>query len=192
MNPLVKTAAATLCAAALLLAATTAASYAQSTQIEQVRLTEDSLTRFLASYPEVKAVSKKYDRERSARDEEDGGPIDSLSDYMQVQGARGEMQAIIEKHGFDGFADWGKVAQSVAMAYGFVKSGQSPDEFNGMTEKALAKIQNNPRLSAEQKEKLAGMVRQQLGAVAQIRPLPGNLELVRARRDEIAAVMDSD
>ena len=158
---------------------------------EQVPLTADMIKRFVASYPELRAVGKKYEGKAPKSADGSTSPIGALTSYLQLAPARAEMQAVLARHGFDGFADWVKVAQSIAMAYGFAKSGTDLEQPNAKMEQALSQIENNPRFTAEQKKQMSAMLQQQMALMLRMRPSAENLALVRKMMAEISAVMDS-
>ena len=86
----------------------------QMSSFEQVSLTRDMVTRFLKAFPELMSMAKKYPKKPDVA----GGPMGSVSGLLKHQAARREMDTILSVHGFSGYADWVKVAQSVALAYG--------------------------------------------------------------------------
>ncbi len=174
------------------LTATATAAAADQPQIQQVPLDKSKVSRFLASYPELKALGKKYEKDNPKAVDAGKGPMAALSGYMQHQAARAEMESVLSSHGFASFPKWLDVARSVALAYGFVKSGKTPQQLGGQAEKALASIRDNSRLSDAQKKQMEELVTQQLGRLKQYEPLPGNLAIAREMQSEIAAVMDSD
>lgn len=181
----------TILAAVLLIAAPVPPAAADPTY-KQVPLTRDMVTRMLAAFPELKALGQKYEKQAPPPQKRDKGPVGALSGYLQHHAARAEMDAILSKHGFSGFPAWLDVARSVALAYGFVKSGKTPEQLGGQAEQALAAIRDNQQLTKDQKAQMEALVRRQLGALKQYEPLPQNLKLAQDMQSEIAAVMDSD
>lgn len=190
--PLVQLFSAVLAVALLLAPAQDVRAQTSIPHFEQVPLTADMVKRFLASYPELRAVGKKYEANAPKSPEGGTSPIGALTSYLQLAPARAEMQAVFARHGFDGFADWVKVAQSVAMAYGFAKSGTDLQQPNAKMEQALSQIENNPRFTAEQKKQMSAMLQQQMALRLRMRPSAENLALVRKMMAEISAVMDSN
>lgn len=161
-------------------------------QLRQVELSEDMVQRFLTSYPELRALGKKYKKERPKSSDSSNSPIAALSGYLEHKAERAYMEAVLAKHGFADFPESLDVARSVALAYGFVKSGKTPAQRGGQAEQALAAIRNNPRLSAGQKKQMEMMVSQQLSRLKQAEPSPHNIAVAKQMQAQIAAVMDSD
>lgn len=158
--------------------------------IEQVPLTQDMVKRFLASFPQLQSIGKKFDQGNQNAD--GNNPIETLSAFMSNHGARKEMQDALKAHGFADFGEWIKVAGSVALAYGYAKSGKSAAELGAQADDAIAQIRNNPDMTEEQKAQMIELLERQQGMVAQFTPLPGNLTLVKSMMGEIGAVMDSN
>ncbi len=157
--------------------------------VQQVPLNPDLVKRFLKTYPELQALSKKYEKTKPKND--NNNPLEALSSFMTHHEARTDMESVLSTHGFSGFPDWIKVAGSVALAYGFAKSGKSADDLGAQADDAIAKIRNSPQMTEQQKTQMIELLERQRGVVAQFKPLPGNIALVKSMMSEIAAVMDS-
>lgn len=163
----------------------------ETAPIRQVVLTRDKVSRMLAAYPDLRALGRKYEKENRKAPNADKNPFGALAGYMRHQAARAEMENVLAAHSFSDFTEWLNVARSVALAYGFVKSGRTPQQLNTQVEQALAGIRDNPRLTAEQKARMEAMVRRQISQLKRYEPLPDNIEIAKAMRAEIGAVMDS-
>lgn len=159
-------------------------------QMPQVELTRDMVERFLASYPEIRAVGAKYEKKPERSDSED--PVATFSEFLQHKAALGEIKAILDEHGFKTFTAWLDVARSVAIAYGFVKSGKSPGELGDQAGKALEEIRRNPDLNDAQKQEMELMVKRQMDMLRHFEPSANNLAIVRELQPQIAVVLDSD
>lgn len=157
--------------------------------VQQVPLNAELVKRFLTTYPELQSLSKKYNKNELKSGNEN--PLEALSSFMTHHEARKDMQSVLTAHGFSGFPDWIKVAGSVALAYGFAKSGKSADDLGAQADDAIAKIRNHPQMTEQQKAQMIELLNRQRGIVTQFKPLPGNIALVKSMMAEIAAVMDS-
>ena len=151
-----------------------------------VILTEDMVNRFLGSMDGVRAISKKYKDQmpptHSRRD-----PMAGLTGFLQAKQARGEMQAVLTKHGFSDFPDWLKIARTVMITYGFVKSGKTPEQITQQTQAAIAQIQNNPKLKPEQR---AIILKGFAKSMSQLRPTPENYELIKRMQPQVATIVE--
>jgi hypothetical protein len=170
----------------------TAAQETAGPPFEQVQLTPDMVKRFLTSFAQIKKVGKKYQAQTGRSGPPPADPIGSASAYMQNQEAGAQIEDVLKTNGFSDFQEWSRVGQSVGLAYGFVKSKRSPEELRQQAEQAIALIQKNDRFSDQQKERMAALMRRQMGAMTRFMPLPANVELVRGMMSEIKPVMDSD
>ena len=159
-------------------------------QMPQIELSRDMVERFLASYPEIRAIGRKYEKESPASSSEN--PAAAFSQFLQHKSALGEIKVALDRHGFNSFTEWLDAARSVGIAYGFVKSGKSPGELGAQADKALEEIRSNPDLNDAQKQQMEMMVKQQMGMLKHFEPSPNNLAIVRELKPRIAAVLDSD
>ena len=159
------------------------------TGIRQVALTEDLVKRFMSSFPQLLDLGKKYDSGRSADKSGSNNPSKVMSAYMANQEARNEMQQVLSDNGFKDFSEWTTVATSVALAYGYVKSGKTPDEMSAQAESAIEKMRNDPRVPDAQKQQMITMMREQMARFA---PLPGNLEVAKSMMAELKPVMEME
>lgn len=146
---------------------------------EQVSLTRDMLKRFLASFPEIQSRAKKYSKELSAA----GDPMGY---------ARRDMEDFVKSYGYRRYADWIRVTKTVALTYGFAKTGAELNDLAEQTKLAIAKIENNPKLSMEQKAQYKAMISANMGVMARFLPKPENFALVKSMMPEIAATMDEN
>jgi len=160
----------------------------EAVRIEQVKLTEDMVNRFLGSMGEVKALSKKY-KDQMPKTHTRRDPMAGLTGFLQAKQARVEMQSILSKHGFSDFPNWLQVARTVMITYGFVKSGKTPQQVNAQMQAAIAQIQNNPKLTPEQR---AIILRGFAPQMAQLQPTPENYELIKRMQPQVAAKIGRD
>ena len=157
--------------------------------LRQVPLTQELVRRFMSSFPKLLDFGKKYESSSSDSANASTNPSKVMSAYVSSLEARNEMQRVLSDNGFKDFGEWTKVATSVALAYGYAKSGKTPDELAAASESAVAKIRDNPNMPDAQKQQMITMMRQQM---AQMAPLPGNLEVAKSLIDELKPVMEME
>lgn len=168
------------------------AAIAQQPEIRpQIVLTRDIITRFLAAYPELQALGEKHEKDAPRGSTAGKDPLDSLWGQLQNSNVRSKVEGIIKAHGFSSYVDWLGAARSLALAYGFAKSGKTPQELSGQADKALAEIRANPKLTAAQKQQMEALVMQQMGTLKHLQPPAGNIAIAKEMESEIAAVFDS-
>jgi len=175
--------------AILMLATWTA--YAQNMPqmgFQQVALSQTMVRQFLSSYPQLQSLRKKYESQAPSSADGSGKSGNPAPSYATSAAARAEMQAMLSSSGFSDLSEWTKVATSLSLAYGFVKSGKNIEDLSTQTNRAIENIQKNPKMPDAQKQQVIAMMRQQMGRFS---PLPGNVELVQSMIDEIKPVMES-
>ena len=159
----------------------------QMMRFEQVILTRAQVEGFVKSLPEFERLGKKYDKGQSA----DAGPMDAASRLFQYQAAHAEMQTVLTANGFSSYPEWIKVAQTVAITYSFVRSGEKPGGLAPQAQKALDQIDKDPNMSAEQKAQIKAMMQQQMAFAKTLQPKPENVTLIKSMLPQISAVMDA-
>ncbi|MDA7948323.1 MAG: hypothetical protein MPJ78_12705 [Hyphomicrobiaceae bacterium] len=158
----------------------------QMMQLQQVTLTKAQVEGFLKSMPEFDRLGKKYDKGNTSN----ASPMDAASRLGQFQAARAEMQKVLTANGFASYPEWIRVAQTVALTYSFIRSGDSPQQLAPQAQKALDEIDKNPNMSAEQKAQIKAMMQQQMAMARSLQPKPENVALVKSMLPQISAVMD--
>src|SRR5262245_18692941 len=81
----------------------------------QVPLTEDMVNRLIASYPDMRAASAKFDATELPEQSPGTDGTNSDLDAMSAD-KRKALEAIATKHGFKDLDEWSSVASSVAMS----------------------------------------------------------------------------
>lgn len=157
--------------------------------LQQIPLTQDVIKRFMSSFPKLIALGKKYESQAPQGADTKSSPGKVMTAYMTSVEARTEMQKTLQDNGFKDFGEWTKIATSVALAYGYAKSGKDPDEIAAQMDKATEKIKNNSKMPEAQKKQVIAMMRQQAGLLA---PLPGNVEIAKSMLDELKPVMEME
>ena len=158
---------------------------------QQVPLSEDLVKRFLATYPKLRALSRKYGS-KAPKTGGAKGPLDAISGSLAHRQTRTAFRRTLEQHGFADISSWIRVAQSVALAYGYAKSGKPPPDVAAESARIKAGIRANPRFTPEQKQQMIAMLERQMGTLGRFQPPAENIALVRRMLPEIAAVMDRD
>ncbi|MEM8744980.1 MAG: hypothetical protein AAGF14_10125, partial [Pseudomonadota bacterium] len=159
----------------------------QMMQLQQVTLTKAQVEGFIKTLPEFERLGKKYDKGQAG----DSGPMDSATRLFEFQAAHAEIQKVLTANGFSDYLEWVKVAQTVAITYGFVKSGEEPGGLAPQAQKALDEIDKDPNMSADQKAQIKAMIQQQMAFAKTLQPKPENVTLVKSMLPQLTAVMDT-
>lgn len=150
-------------------------------QVRQVPLTEDMVDRFVASYPDMKEAGAKFPGTENQPGSEG---LDALPPDK-----RRAMEAVAAKHGFKDLEEWITVTSSVAMSYAYVREGKSPDDRKKMVDAAVAQIENDDKLTQEQREAAIAQYRMLGEKLAKLQPLLESAQLVEKMIGKVAPVM---
>jgi hypothetical protein len=156
---------------------------------ETEKLTEASVRKFIASYPEVKTIAVN---QASAKGKKIGGAANPLLAVVEAASddqIKGQIDVTARRHGFRDSKEWFGVARSVGVAYAHMKAGADADgKAQKKLEKALAKIDDMDFLSDKQKKKLKDAARDSAGVVLEPPP-PENIAVVKAMAPQIEATV---
>lgn len=147
-------------------------------------LTEDMVDRFVASYPEMKAVGVKF----PATEAEEGSAEESEVASLPPE-KRKAMEEVATKHGFKDLEEWVAVTNSVAMSYAFVREGKSQKDLDAMVDRAISQAEADQKLTDEQREKAIAQFLTMGATLAKLQPLPQNTEIVEKMIGKVAPVM---
>jgi putative intracellular protease/amidase len=156
---------------------------------ETAKLTQISVQRFIASYPDVKSLAVT---QATAKGKKIGSSDNALLAVVEAAGddtIKAELDSTARRHGFRDGKEWFGVARSVGVAYAHMKGGSSTDEVKAQKklEKAIAKVEDMPLLSDKQKAKLIAKLREGAGA---LEPPPAeNMAVVKAMAPQIEAAV---
>ena len=154
---------------------------------KQVVLTKGQVERVVATLGPAEALSKKYKTDDAA--DYHGGDIGTtIRQALTNSGALSEFNAIVGKQGFTGFDDWWPVAFSVMTA-------AQPEAFSdndaNMAE-AVTTIQNNQKMTPQQKAQALARMKQSSAVMEQMRPLPQNVTTVAPYATEVKRLVQTD
>lgn len=176
-------------AALALFGATLAPSAAQSSpdaaaaQQFQVTLEASQVERFIASWPDFKALGDEL-AESHGVDQDANSPTTAFTAWAKAPDAKAKIDAVLAKHGFTSLQDWTRIADSVMLAYSYDAAELSDERLA----EVLADIEANPQIPAAQKAEAAAQVREYFAAAKVLTPLPGNLETIEPYLDDLAAI----
>jgi hypothetical protein len=153
-------------------------------EAHQVPLTEDTIDRFVASYPEMRAIGAKFFATQTPDEPGDKSDLDALPPEK-----REAMTAVATKHGFKDLEEWSAVASSVVMSYAYLREGKVRDELDKMVKQLVAQAENDTKLTEEQRQKTIAQMRELGAKLAKLQPLPQNFELVEKMIGKVALVM---
>jgi hypothetical protein len=115
--------------------------------------------------------------------------LTQMKQTMEAKGAVKEFDALVAQYGFSSFGAWLTVYYSTAMAYGFADPKNDLPQLEARLLRSLAAIQQNPKLSDEDKAKYTAAAREFLASYIALRPPPGNIEAVRPYQDQLRGLL---
>lgn len=157
---------------------------------ESARLTQASVKKFIASYPEIRTIAVTEGKTKSKKIGAADNQLMAVVEAASDDAIKGKIDVTAQRHGFRDSDEWFGVARSVGMAYAHVKAGTGGGDakVQKKVEKALAKIDDMDFLSDKQKKKLKDAA--QKGAAVALEPqLPENVAVVKSMAPDIEAVV---
>jgi hypothetical protein len=165
-------------------------------------LTDEQITGFAASLPEVEALVEEHEAAGGVSWNDEALQPRPGQIWAPMSGAVGEMQsmpyyddflAIIGEHGFDDADEWGAIGDRITRAMMALQLAQEDPEFEADMAAALEELEANPDLTPEQK----AMMREALGAAMQVVQTAADapaedVEAVRPHMDAIMVAMDDE
>jgi len=156
---------------------------------ETAKLTQASVKRFIASYPEVKSIALSQAADKGKKIGGAANPLLAVVEAASDDKLKVEVEVAAKRHGFRDGKEWFGVARSVGVAYAHMKVGAKGDpKTQQKLDKAVAKIEENDFLSDKQKKKLIKALREGAEVVLEAPPAE-NLAVVKAMAPEIEAVV---
>lgn len=156
---------------------------------ETAKLTQTSVKRFIASYPEVKRIAVSQATAKGKKLVGADNPLMAVLEAASDDTIKSEIDTTAKQHGFRDGKEWFGVARSIGVAYAHMKVGSKGDaKTDQKLEKAIAKIEKNDFLSDKQKKKLIDALRDGAAVVLEAPP-PENVAVVKAMAPEIERVV---
>lgn len=117
-------------------------------------LTSAAVEKVIKSYGELIEEFKDY---------EPVGDGSNLGEYLQSQNAVGKAEKIMKKAGFENWQQWSVSFMQTMQAYAAYKTRQVNADYMPELKKQMAEIQNNPNISAAQKQQALAMMQASQG-----------------------------
>ncbi len=149
----------------------------------QVTLTPDMVKRFIASWPDFKALGDELAADRGV-DPSAATPTAAFAAWAKQADAKAKIDALVAKHGFASLDDWGRTAESVMLAFSYDAEELSDERLAEI----LTEIETSPQVPPDQKAAAAEQVREYFAAAQALKPLPANVETIEPFLDELAIV----
>jgi hypothetical protein len=109
---------------------------------EQVKLSPQTVERFLQAHDELEALARSFATRYGDRSDAEGDdPVAALPAFQDVPEARGKTSQILVKYGFADLDDWERVTNSVLLAYQYTDPAATPPDPEVEKAKARAEIE---------------------------------------------------
>ena len=152
----------------------------------QIVLTPDLIEHFLASLPKAISLARDLDREQGRTE-----PVkldDDLSfllvPYLFDPKIEANINAMLAGFGFTAYSDWADVAHSLALVAEAANFSGDVD-LGSQEQAARREIEEDTKLTPEEKAKALDELKSQFAALAEFEPLPGNRDIAAPYLDRL-------
>jgi len=157
---------------------------------DQAALTEKQIVGFVESLPEMRAIGEANEAELTPPPTP-GGPLGGALAYMKESSARGEFEAVADRHGFSDLDNWADIGTRVMMSYAMLESGTTPEEMTAQVEAFRQQVEADPNMSEQQKARLMQHFAATGGAMLSHIPSSQDVEAVRPYQSKIRGTIGS-
>jgi hypothetical protein len=159
---------------------------------KDVALTQDSVSRFLASYAHMRAVAVTDGLKAGTDAEAQKNPIGAVIKAVKSSKLQTEARTIAARHGFADLKDWLETGKAIGQAYVFVTSGPARgvarDTVDKNKDRAIKELEKLGLVTDKQKEKLKEHL-DNLGEQLSREPPQQNVAVVRGMKPDIEAAV---
>jgi len=165
-------------------------------------LTDAQIEGFAATLSEIEKVIDEYEAQGGAtwdnqemvpKAGETWAPMSGAIAEMKGKPYFGDVEAVIDSHGFDSAEQWGEIGDRITRAMVALELEEEDPDMRAEMEQAIAQIESNPNLSAEQK----AMMRRSMEAAAAVLKsaadaTPEDIAAVKPYQDLLSQAMDDE
>lgn len=162
---------------------------AMTASVRQVELTEDMVTRLIASFPEMRKTGANFSKTELPEKPPVPGSGKSDLDALSAD-KRAALEAVAKKHGFESLENWSDTAGTVVRGYIFLAQGKKPGATDTALRLNVEHAERDPNLTAEQKTETIEMYRKIASSLKRLEPSNENYEMIVAMKDKLAPIMD--
>ncbi|MGA7325915.1 MAG: hypothetical protein WBX25_15885 [Rhodomicrobium sp.] len=163
-----------------------------SAAAKDVPLTQDNVTRFLASFAEMRDIAIAEGLRTGMDSEAAKNPLAAVLKAIKSSKLKTDAERIAVSHGFKNLAGWIGTGRSVAQAYLFIKAGSARGIARATLDKnkdnAISQLEKLGLLSDDSKKKLKDNLDDLSDQLAR-EPPPGNVAVVRPMMADIEAAV---
>jgi hypothetical protein len=152
----------------------------------QIALTPALIEHFITSLPEAISLARELDREqgRSEPVKFDDDLAFLLVPYLFDPKIEAQINNLLADFGFATYSDWANVAHSLALVAEAANFSGDVD-LGSQEQAARREIEQDAKLTPEEKAKALDELRSQFAALAEFEPLPGNRDIAAPFLDRL-------
>lgn len=159
---------------------------------KDVALTPDNVSRFLASFSEMRAIAMIEGAQAGMDAETSKNPVGVIVKAIKSSKLQAQAQGIAAKHGFADIKEWSETGKAIGQAYLYVTAGPA----RGIARETLAKnkdtaikeLEKLGLLNEKQKERLKENLDELSDQLAR-EPPPQNVAVVQDMKPDIEAAV---
>ena len=163
-----------------------------SAAAKDVALTQDNVTRFLASFSEMRAIALSEGMKAGMDAEATKNPVGVIVKAIRSSKLQGQAQDIAAKHGFADIKEWSETGRAIGQAYLFVTSGPARgiarETLGKNKDAAITQLEKLGLLNEKQKERLKENLEDLSDQLAR-EPPPQNVAVVQEMKPDIDAAV---
>lgn len=163
-----------------------------SATAKDVALSEDSVSRFLASFAEMRIIAISEGLKTSTDPEATKNPVAAVIKAIKSSKLQKEAQTVAVKHGFANMREWADTGKAIGQAYLYVTTGPSRGVAKATLDKhkdnAMKQLEKLGVLNEKQKQKLRDNLDDASDQLSR-EPPPGNVAVVKQMKPDIDAAV---
>ena len=159
---------------------------------KDVALTPDSVSRFLASFSEMRAIAMIEGVQAGMDAETSKNPVGVIVKAIKSSKLQAQAQGIAVKHGFADIKEWSETGRAIGQAYLYVTAGPARgiarETLDKNKDTAIKELEKLGLLNEKQKERLKANL-DDLGDQLAREPPPQNVAVVEEMKPDIEAAV---
>ena len=167
-------------------------SMGSATAAKEVALTEDSVSRFLASFGEMRIIAVSEGLKASTDPDATNNPVAAVIKAIKSSKLQKEAKTVAVKHGFLDMREWADTGKAIGQAYLYVTTGPSRGVAKATLDKhkdnAMKQLEKLGVLNEKQKQKLRENLDDASDQLSR-EPPPENVAVVKQMKPDIDAAL---
>jgi hypothetical protein len=160
---------------------------------KETALTQDNVSRFLASFSQMKMIAVGEGLKASGESEAAKDPVGVVIKAIKSSKLQTEAKTIAMKNGFADLKDWLETGKAIAQAYTYVTTGPAKgiarDTVEKNKDRAIKELEKLGLVTDKQKEKLKGHL-DNLSEQLSREPPKENVAVVKQMKPDIEAAVN--